>query len=142
MFLQMKRKVLPPYHVRTSTNEKKLINAIKDNFIQLKKEEVTIIPYGFTILGDKTSKLIPQVELANHQISLIKRLKLKAVELLKSSVIEAAAIAYDAHVIDEEGIDKEALSVILVRTEKDVVQINFPYVVADNELVFGEWWVQ
>jgi hypothetical protein len=80
--------------------------------------------------------------LANHQISLIKRLKLKAVELLKSSVIEAAAIAYDAHVIDEEGIDKDALSVILVRTEQYVVQINFPYVVADNELVFGEWWVQ
>jgi hypothetical protein len=138
----MKRKVLPPYHVKTSTSEKKLISTVKEQFIQLKKEEVTIIPYGFTILGDKTSKLIPQVELANHQISLIKRLKLKAVELLKSSVIEAAAIAYDAHVIDEEGIDKDALSVILVRTEQYVVQINFPYVVADNELVFGEWWVQ
>ena len=69
----MKRKVLPPYHVKTSTSEKKLISTVKEQFIQLKKEEVTIIPYGFTILGDKTSKLIPQVELANHQISLIKK---------------------------------------------------------------------
>jgi hypothetical protein len=43
----MKRKVLPPYHVKTSTSEKKLISTVKEQFIQLKKEEVTIIPYGF-----------------------------------------------------------------------------------------------
>jgi len=138
----MKRKVLPPYHVNTSTNEKKLVNAVKKQFIQLKKKDVIIIPFGLAISDVKISNLTPKIALGNQHISLIDQLKLKAVELLKSLVVEAAIIAYDAHVIDEEGIDKDALSVILVRTGQDVVQINFPYVVADNEIVFGEWWVE
>ncbi len=137
-----KAKVLPPYYIKESDSLSLLIKASMDQFKKLAFESEAVVPYA--MLVDANGKAyefwLTTKEQNEDSGSYIEKLKKKASLLLSRATITACAIVYDAFVLDEEGIDKEALVIYTIDKFGEQLQHHYPYVLGDKEIVYGERW--
>lgn len=138
----MKKKVLPQFYQKYTPVEELLFNACKVHFKKLKKEGLIIIPFAFIVNPQQHTHLLSLEVLENDtQKSFIEQFSEKGSDLQQNKLALCFAVCYDAHVFDEDNIDKDALVLLLQKENSAQVQVNIPYVEDSGELVFGEEWV-
>ena len=138
----MKKKVLPQYYHSYSTLELGLIAVCKAFFVGLKKQKIMVVPYGYYADEELPhAQLHPKGPLEESQFNFIEHLVFQGKEHIKAGEASCFAVAFDAHVLDEESIDEDALAILLFKEDGQKVQINVPYVLSEDDLVFGEEWL-
>jgi hypothetical protein len=137
-----KLKVLPAYNIKDSDSMNLLVKASMDHFKKLAFEPEAVVPYAMLIDANKKSYefWLTTKEQSEDSEPYIEKLKKKAKLLLARSTIIACAVVYDAFVLDEDGIDKEALVICTIDKFGKELQHNYPYVLGDREIVYGERW--
>ncbi len=137
-----KPKVLPSYYINEDDEMSLLIKASKDQFEKLAFELEAVVPFAMLVdTNEKTYEFWLTTKEQNEDSgTYIEKLKKKANLLLSRSTITACAIAYDAFVLDEEGVDKEALVIYTIDKFGENLQHHYPYVLGDGDIVYGERW--
>ncbi len=121
--------------------EKQLINTAKIHFLNLKKEKITVIPFGYTLTKLNSKQRISLRGLdQDFKLPLIDQLWQKALSSYKKEAIKCFLVAFDAHVEDETHIDKDALAILLKKEDNSKIQVNIPYVEDKGDVVFGKSW--
>lgn len=138
----MKKKVLHQFYQKYTPAEELLFITCREHFKKLKKENLVIIPFSFIVNPQQETHLLSLQSLKNDpQLSFIEQFWEKGRSLQQNKLTFCFAVCFDAHVFDEDNIDKDALVLLLQKEDDTKVQVNIPYVEDDGEVVFGEDWV-
>ncbi|MFQ3212958.1 MAG: hypothetical protein ACJAT1_001826 [Marivirga sp.] len=139
----MKKKVLPLFHHHYIATEEALIVACKNHFTALKLEGLVIIPFTFVVDARGIIEALSLSALSqNPDLPFIEQLWQSGEKRCQAKEASCFAVCYDAHVFDAEEVDQDALVLLLKKADGSQQQLNFPYVVAEEGLVFGDTWLE